>query len=41
MGLDEETEAEYNRVLAELNRLSAQVPLDAPWTMPKRKNSTT
>ena len=35
MGFDSETEAEYERVVGELNQLSGLVPLDTPWTMPK------
>jgi monoamine oxidase len=35
LGFDSETQAEYDRVLGELNQLSARVPLDAPWTMPQ------
>jgi monoamine oxidase len=34
-GLDAETQADYERVVAELNHLTEQVPLDAPWTMPQ------
>jgi monoamine oxidase len=34
-GLDAAAQAEYDRIIGELNRLSAQVPLDAPWTMPQ------
>ena len=33
MGLDSEAQAEYEHVLGELNRLTALVPLDTPWTM--------
>ena len=33
VGFDSETQAEYDRVVGELNHLSARVPLDAPWTM--------
>jgi monoamine oxidase len=35
LGLDADTQAEYERVMAELNRLTSIVPLDAPWTMPQ------
>jgi monoamine oxidase len=35
LGFDSETQAEYERILGELNQLSAQVPLDSPWTMPQ------
>jgi monoamine oxidase len=35
LGLDAETQAEYDRLIGELNRLTEQVPLDAPWTMPQ------
>jgi monoamine oxidase len=35
LGLDAETQAEYERVIADLNHLTDQVPLDAPWTMPQ------
>ena len=34
-GLDSTAQDEYDRVVGELNRLSAQVPLDAPWAMPQ------
>ena len=33
LGFDSETQAEYERVVGELNQLSARVPQDAPWTM--------
>lgn len=33
-GLASPEQKEYDRVLAELDRLSAEVPLDAPWTAP-------
>jgi monoamine oxidase len=32
-GLDSAAQAEYDRVVGEMNRLATQVPLDAPWTM--------
>lgn len=32
-GMDAEAQAEYDRVMKELNRLSDQLPLDMPWTM--------
>jgi len=35
LGLDAKTLAEYERVITDLNHLTNQVPLDAPWTMPK------
>jgi monoamine oxidase len=35
LGLDSKTLAEYERVIKDLNHLTSQVPLDAPWTMPK------
>jgi monoamine oxidase len=34
-GLDSVAQAEYDRVIGELNHLSAKVPLDAPWTAPQ------
>jgi monoamine oxidase len=34
-GFDSETQADYDRVMGELNHLSSQVPLEAPWTMPR------
>lgn len=34
-GFNAETQSEYDRVIRDLNRLSAQIPLDAPWTMPQ------
>lgn len=34
-GLESAAQAEYERVVGELNQLSAQVPLDVPWTMPQ------
>jgi monoamine oxidase len=34
LGFDVETRAEYERVIREVTRLSDQVPLEAPWTMP-------
>ncbi|MGC2196931.1 MAG: hypothetical protein WA628_19810 [Terriglobales bacterium] len=35
LGLDAKTLAEYERVIADLNHPTDQVPLDAPWTMPQ------
>jgi monoamine oxidase len=35
VGLDAETQVEYDRVVGDLTKLSDQVPLDAPWTMPR------
>ncbi|HXM66710.1 MAG TPA: flavin monoamine oxidase family protein [Candidatus Acidoferrum sp.] len=35
LGLDPETQAEYDRVIREITKLSDQVPLEAPWTMPR------
>jgi monoamine oxidase len=35
LGLDAKTLAEYERVIVDLNHLTDQVPLDAPWTMPQ------
>ena len=32
--LDPETQSEYTRLIGELNGLTAQVPLETPWTMP-------
>src|ERR1700675_1660733 len=37
LGLDPETQAEYDRVIREITKLSDQVPLEAPWTMPRAK----
>jgi monoamine oxidase len=34
-GLDAETQAEYEVVVGELNRLTAQVQLESPWTTPR------
>jgi monoamine oxidase len=33
-GLGAEDQAEYDRVIAKVDRLATQVPLDAPWTAP-------
>jgi monoamine oxidase len=35
VGFDPETQAEYDRIVRDLTKLSDQVPLDAPWTMPR------
>ena len=35
LGFDPDTQAEYDRIVRELTKLSDQVPLDAPWTMPR------
>jgi monoamine oxidase len=35
VGFDPETQAEYDRIVRELTKLSDLVPLDAPWTMPR------
>jgi monoamine oxidase len=35
MGFDAETQAEFYNLVRELNKLTEQVPLDAPWTMPR------
>jgi monoamine oxidase len=35
MGFDPETENEVDAITAELDHLSAEVPLDAPWTAPR------
>jgi monoamine oxidase len=35
MGFDAETQAELYNLVRELNKLTEQVPLDAPWTMPR------
>ena len=40
-GLDSAAQAEYDRVVGELNRLSTQVPLEAPWTMPQAEQFDT
>lgn len=34
LGFDPKTQAEYERLVNELNKLTDQVPLDAPWDMP-------
>jgi len=34
LGLDSETQAEYDRIVKDLTKLSDQIPLDAPWTLP-------
>jgi len=34
-GLNAQAQAEYDRVVQELNVLTAQLPLDAPWTAPR------
>ena len=38
LGFDPETQAEYDRVIREITKLSDQVPLDAPWTMPRAED---
>ncbi|HVH89556.1 MAG TPA: FAD-dependent oxidoreductase, partial [Terriglobales bacterium] len=40
-GLDAAAQAEYDRIIGELNRLSTQVPLDAPWTTPQAEQLDT
>ncbi len=35
LGFDSETQAEYDRIIHELTKLSDQIPLDSPWTMPR------
>jgi monoamine oxidase len=35
VGFDPQTQAEYDRIVRDLTKLSDQVPLDAPWTMPR------
>ncbi|MHB8216091.1 MAG: flavin monoamine oxidase family protein [Candidatus Sulfotelmatobacter sp.] len=35
LGFDPETQADYDRVIREITKLSDQIPLDAPWTMPR------
>jgi monoamine oxidase len=35
VGLDPQTQAEYDRIVRDLTKLSDQVPLDAPWAMPR------
>ncbi len=34
IGFDPQTQAEYDRIVRELTKLSDQVPLDAPWSTP-------
>ena len=34
LGLDSETQVEYDRIVKDLTKLSDQIPLDAPWTLP-------
>jgi monoamine oxidase len=34
-GMDAEAQTEYDRIVKELNRLSAQLPPEAPWSMPE------
>jgi monoamine oxidase len=33
VGFDPETQAEYDRIIRDLTKLSDQIPLDAPWSM--------
>jgi len=35
IGFDPHTQEEYDRIIRDLTRLSDQVPLDAPWSMPR------
>ena len=35
LGLDPETQAEYDRIIKDLTKLSDQIPLDAPWSLPR------
>ena len=35
IGFDQQTQEEYDRIIRNLTRLSDQVPLDAPWGMPR------
>jgi len=35
LGFDPETQADYDRVVRDITKLSDQIPLDAPWTMPR------
>ena len=35
IGFDPQTQEEYDRIVRSLTRLSDQVPLDAPWSMPR------
>ncbi|HET9408032.1 MAG TPA: flavin monoamine oxidase family protein [Candidatus Sulfotelmatobacter sp.] len=35
IGFDPQTQEEYDRIIRDLTRLSDQVPLDAPWNMPR------
>jgi len=38
MGLDKETQAEYDRVVKEMDRLCATVPPDEPWNAPEAES---
>jgi monoamine oxidase len=40
-GLEPAGQKEYDRLIRELNQLSEQVPLDAPWTMPQAQQFDT
>jgi len=40
-GSDPAGQKEYDRLIRELNQLSEQVPLDAPWTMPRAEHLDT
>src|SRR5215469_15621617 len=40
-GRDPAGQKEYDRLIRELNQLSEQVPLDAPWTMPQAEQLDT
>jgi monoamine oxidase len=35
IGFDTQTQTEYDRIVRDLTKLSDQLPLDAPWTMPR------
>jgi len=35
LGFDPETQSDYDRVIREITKLSDQVPLEAPWSMPR------
>ena len=35
IGFDPQTQEEYDRIIRDLTRLSDQVPLEAPWSMPR------
>src|SRR5229473_7131968 len=39
LGFDPETQAEYDRIIKDLTKLSDQIPLDAPWTMARAEEN--